>query len=285
MSGPAAGWYDDPSSAQHSRWWDGERWTDHTRLVTAQPVLAGGTPTSPTGPPPPSPTPVAPGTGAAAWSNRPTGSADVPNEPPDRGDALAIASLVSGMLWLFWLGSIAAIVTGIMALRRKVTGGHQAMAVIGIVLGGLSFLGAPVLAAVAVPVFLDQRDAATEAMTASAVRNAAIEMEMAYTTAGRYPTGSLRSDRGRHPCLQQRPRRAGHHRVVGWNRLLPRSSPRKRRDRLVRLPGGWHLSMCPVTDYSGPIACLQRPPDDTRQEKYAIDGCPFRSSGEVEAGR
>jgi hypothetical protein len=191
MSGPAAGWYDDPSSARHSRWWDGERWTDHTRLVTAQPLFAGGTPTSPTGPPPPSPTPVVPATGAAAWSNRPTGSAELPNEPRDRGNALAIASLVSGMLWLFWLGSIAAIVTGIMALRRKVTGGHQAMAVIGIVLGGLSFLGAPVLAAVAVPVFLDQRDAATEAMTASAVRNAAIEMEIAYTTAGRYPTGSF----------------------------------------------------------------------------------------------
>lgn len=134
---------------------------------------------------------MAPGIGTGVWAAEPTASSGAPNGSRGDGGALAIASLVCGMLWLFWLGSIAAVVTGSMALRRKVTGGHQAMAIIGIVLGGVSFLGAPVFAAVAIPVFLDQRDAATEAMTASDLRNAAIEMEMVYTTAGRYPPGSL----------------------------------------------------------------------------------------------
>lgn len=129
--------------------------------------------------------------GVGVWSSQTTAASGDPNGSRADGRALAIASIVCGVLWLFWLGSIAAVVTGIMALRRKVTGGHQAMAIIGLVLGGISFLGAPVMAAVAIPVFLDQRDAATEAMTASDLRNAAIEMEMAYTTAGRYPSGSL----------------------------------------------------------------------------------------------
>lgn len=196
MSGPVAGWYEDPSSTQHSRWWDGQRWTDHTRLATPEPAYAAPTsaPTAGLAPPPavaPSPTtpsPTAPGLGTGVWSAQPTASSGAPNGSRGDGRTLAIASLVCAVLWLFWLGSMAAIVTGTMALRRKVTGGHQAMAIIGLVLGGVSFLGAPVITAVAIPVFLDQRAAATEAMAESDLRIAAVEMEMAYTTAGRYPS-------------------------------------------------------------------------------------------------
>ncbi len=41
---PAAGWYDDPERALRLRWWDGSRWTTHTRakpIVEQSPVPAG----------------------------------------------------------------------------------------------------------------------------------------------------------------------------------------------------------------------------------------------------
>ncbi len=39
---PEAGWYDDPERALMLRWWDGVRWTTHTRAkpVVEQPVAA-----------------------------------------------------------------------------------------------------------------------------------------------------------------------------------------------------------------------------------------------------
>ncbi len=40
---PVAGWYDDPERALRLRWWDGTRWTTHTRattIVEETPVLA-----------------------------------------------------------------------------------------------------------------------------------------------------------------------------------------------------------------------------------------------------
>lgn len=191
MSGPVAAWYEDPSSPHHQRWWDGEAWTEHTRLVAPEPAFAAPAPAAvPTPPVPQAPSsPAAPGFGNGVWSAQPAASPGAPNGTRGDGDTLAISSLVCGVLWLFWVGSLAAIVTGTMALRRKVTGGHQAMAIIGIVLGGISFLGAPVFAAVAIPVFLAESERAETAAVQSEIRMAAIEMEMAFTTAGRYPAG------------------------------------------------------------------------------------------------
>jgi fatty acid desaturase len=62
--------------------------------------------------------------------------------PPTNG--LAIAALVLGILWLWWVGSILAVVFGHIALsqiRQRGQGGHG-MAVAGLVLGyiGLGFL-------------------------------------------------------------------------------------------------------------------------------------------------
>lgn len=64
--------------------------------------------------------------------------------PPQRTNGMAIASLVLGILWLYWIGSILALVFGYIAKRqiqeRNEAGGGMAIA--GIVLGwiGIGFL-------------------------------------------------------------------------------------------------------------------------------------------------
>jgi len=47
---PVAGWYDDPERALHLRWWDGAKWTTHTRAkqIVAEPAAALPTATGPT---------------------------------------------------------------------------------------------------------------------------------------------------------------------------------------------------------------------------------------------
>ncbi len=67
--------------------------------------------------------------------------------PPTNG--LAIAALVLGILWLWWVGSILAVVFGHIAIsqiRQRGQGGHG-MAVAGLVLG---YIGLGVLALVIV---------------------------------------------------------------------------------------------------------------------------------------
>jgi hypothetical protein len=63
MTDPAAGWYADPGGRDGLRWWDGQRWTDHTRSSVAPPVV-----------PPPAPASVT----APAW---PIGPGSVPASP------------------------------------------------------------------------------------------------------------------------------------------------------------------------------------------------------------
>jgi len=61
-------------------------------------------------------------------------------KPPARWSGLATASMVLGVLWLFWLGSVLAVIFGHIALARTArnpdVGGHS-MAVVGVILGWL----------------------------------------------------------------------------------------------------------------------------------------------------
>lgn len=41
MTGPAPGWYDDPTMANTRRYWDGEQWTEH-RAPEEQVTVAAG---------------------------------------------------------------------------------------------------------------------------------------------------------------------------------------------------------------------------------------------------
>jgi hypothetical protein len=76
-----------------------------------------------------------------------------PYAPPQRTNGLAIASMVLGILWLYWIGSILALVFGYIAKnqirQRGESGGGMATA--GIVLGwiGVGILGIAILAGIA----------------------------------------------------------------------------------------------------------------------------------------
>lgn len=70
---------------------------------------------------------------------------------PTRTSGMAIASMVLGILWLYWIGSLLAVIFGRIALgeidRSRGTVGGRGMAVTGLVLGiiGLSMLGLTLL--------------------------------------------------------------------------------------------------------------------------------------------
>ncbi|HEX9683477.1 MAG TPA: DUF4190 domain-containing protein [Acidimicrobiales bacterium] len=118
-----AGWYADPTNPGMERWWDGQEW--HERFRPAEGVGISGAPGVP---------------GPAQGSSV---------------NGLAIASMVLGIVWLWWLGSILALIFGYIAKRRidesqgRQTG--RGMAVAGIVLGwiGVAFLVLIIVIAIA----------------------------------------------------------------------------------------------------------------------------------------
>ena len=96
-------------------------------------------------PPPPAPQPhLFPGHGQATLQATP------------KVDGLAVASLVLGIVWVYWIGSILAIIFGAVALRRiKRSQGWRTgkgMAIAGLVLGivGVAILVLTIVVAVSV---------------------------------------------------------------------------------------------------------------------------------------
>lgn len=134
-----AAWHPDPTGRYEQRWWDGAQWTEHVAIAGVQQVDPMGAAMGPpgTGPGPQFASPV-PQQGYAPYpyATRST-------------NGLAVASLVLGILWIWWVGSILAIVFGFVAKSqiRQANGaqGGDGMATAGIVLG---FVGFAVLALV-----------------------------------------------------------------------------------------------------------------------------------------
>ncbi len=90
------------------------------------------------------------GSGPAPWSE--------PVSPKTNG--LAVASMVLGILWIFWLGSILAVVFGHISLRQ-IRGRHQpgrVIAIAGLVLGWLGVAGLVAAVAVASVVAVNNED-------------------------------------------------------------------------------------------------------------------------------
>jgi hypothetical protein len=95
----------------------------------------------------PNAAPVSSGGLGASWP------ASAPTFAPAPGiNGMAVASLVLGLVWVFWIGSVLAVIFGFLALRDiDASGGRQTgrgLAIAGIVLGFLS-LGGLVVAIVA----------------------------------------------------------------------------------------------------------------------------------------
>ena len=113
---PPAGWYPDKSAnapAGQQRYWDGSAWTERS--------------TAPTVPITVPPTVAYPAVAEPALI------------PARRTNVAAVVSLIFGILWLFWLGSLVAVVCGHVAraqIKRSGEAGDGA-AIAGLILGYL----------------------------------------------------------------------------------------------------------------------------------------------------
>jgi hypothetical protein len=94
------------------------------------------------GPPPPHPPPPQQPWGAGQYGGQVGGPGYRP-QPSAGTNALAIISLVTGIVWLFGLGSAVAVVTGIVALNQIGKRGESGtgLAIAGIALGAVGLVG------------------------------------------------------------------------------------------------------------------------------------------------
>jgi Domain of unknown function (DUF4190)/Protein of unknown function (DUF2510) len=121
-----AGWYEDPQSPGQHRYWNGVEW------------LAPSAPPPPPLAPPPPPQVAYPAYMVQRQST----------------NGFAIASMVLGIVWIYWIGSVLALVFGYMAKRQikdsQGREGGDGMATAGIVLGWLGVAALVVVIALAI---------------------------------------------------------------------------------------------------------------------------------------
>src|SRR3954447_17900098 len=106
-----AEWRVDPFGRHEHRYWDGAQWTEHVAdlgRTATDPVPASDGAM----PPPP---PVSPG--VPTFAQTPATGATV-YVVQSRNNGLAIASMVLGIVWLYWVGSILAVIFGHIALSQ-----------------------------------------------------------------------------------------------------------------------------------------------------------------------
>lgn len=136
-----AGWFTDPSDPARERYWDGNTWSDRYRERKVEAALLG----------PPIRCPFcqeAVRAGAVVCGHCGRGLAlGLPTAT--RTNGMAIASMVLGIVWIYWIGSVLALVFGYIALRQidesRGAQGGRGMAIAGVVLG---WVGVGILALV-----------------------------------------------------------------------------------------------------------------------------------------
>lgn len=98
--------------------------------------------------------------------------------PPQGTDGLAVASLVLSLVWLMGLGSIAAVITGHLSRGRAKREGRppSGLALAGLIIGyvGGLLITIPILAAIAIPVFLNQRALGNQSVIKSDLRELSV---------------------------------------------------------------------------------------------------------------
>ncbi len=161
-------------------WWTGTEWVPAAQSPQAAPV-PGSVPT-----PPPAAAPVPGFVGVPVAASRTSG--------------LAIAALVLGILWLFGLGSLLALIFGLIALSqiRKSAGtlGGKGMAIAGVVLGGLGLVSILLFTVTGAVVFSKAAKAGNESVLKSDLRDAASAQETYFAEHHAYATsvGDLTGD-------------------------------------------------------------------------------------------
>ncbi len=134
MSTTPASWFRDPVGRFDERYWDGSQWTARIRTGGNEGVDPMGAhytaPVTPTVNPPVPP----PAVGPQSYPYGAYGMAPVPKVA-----GLAIASMVLGIVWIYWVGSVLALIFGFIALSQiKRSNGWKTgrgMAIAGVVLG------------------------------------------------------------------------------------------------------------------------------------------------------
>jgi hypothetical protein len=181
-------------------WWDGAEWVPADQRpapVAEQPVVEQPVVEQPVAEQPVAEQPSFYAPVQATVPAQPQGYGTYPAAPASGTDGLAIASLVLSLLWLGGLGSVGGIVTGHLSRSKAKSEGRRpsGLALAGLILGyvGASFLALGILAAIAIPVFLNQHAKGTAAEVKSNLRNAAVAEETFLTDHGSYAqdTGTL----------------------------------------------------------------------------------------------
>lgn len=157
---PPANWYPDPEVPGQQRYWDGTQWTEHRAPGAGAATSPGSEQT--TGYPQqdqtgghPQYAPQAPGQpqyGQQQYGQQQYGQQYAPQGGPGYGqqsspatNGMAIAALVLSIVWLGGLGSLAAVVLGIVAIRQinasNGAQGGKGLAITGTVIGGIGIVG------------------------------------------------------------------------------------------------------------------------------------------------
>lgn len=125
-------------------WWNGTSW----RPATEAPPSAAPVP-DPFAPAPVDPTPPtaygspAAGYGAPQYGSPPPGYGGYPPAQPSSTDGLAVTSLITSLVWLGGIGSIAAVITGHLSRSKAKREGRSpsGLALAGLIIGYLGIAG------------------------------------------------------------------------------------------------------------------------------------------------
>jgi hypothetical protein len=177
-------WRPDPTGRHQYRYFDGVAWSDHVSdngMVASDPMPPGVSGSN-----------LAPPPGATTTAPVYAAPGQVVYVSPPRTNGLAIASMVLGIVWVYWIGSILAVIFGHVALSQiKKSGGAlrgRGMAIAGLVLGyvGIATLAVVIVVVATVDIDFDP--------TARDCRNDALELSIAentyHVTRGAYATQS-----------------------------------------------------------------------------------------------